>query len=97
MASIEDASHCSSAASSFQNSRSNNSKSSLLPRKRKYCSHCKEYVSSSTFRRHRDEAASSLVSAQHELPDSSEEEDGLDYVDQDATQQKNYIEVNDHN
>ena len=95
----ENTDHSRSSTSSFQNSRSFNSKSTLLPQKRKYCGHCQEYVSSSIFRRHRDEASVKLLNSSivSKIYDSSEEDDArLDDVNQDTTQKTNYSQVRDN-
>ena len=92
----ENTDHSRSSTISFQNSRSFNSKSTLLP---KYCGHCQEYVSSSTFRRHRDEASVKLLNSSivSKIYDSSEEDDArFDDVNQDTTQQTNYSQVRDN-
>ena len=54
-----------------------------LTRKRKYCSHCHEYVSRSTYRRHREARRKVSIKTIKAADDSSEEFVMQDYVEQD--------------
>ena len=78
--------------SSFQNSRQTETAGDdsllktrdSLTRKRKYCSHCHEYVSRSTYRRHREATRKVSIKTIKAADDSSDEEFVMqDYVEQD--------------